>query len=303
MTTEGIRINKFISDSGYCSRREADTYLEMGRVTINGRTARLGDSVAPKDRVEVDGERVGHKLRRAVYIALNKPVGVTSTTDQADPTNVIDFIGFRERIFPVGRLDKDSEGLMLLTNDGDIVNKILRAGNNHVKEYVVWVDKPLTSEFISNMSSGVKIPEAVTRPCRVVRLGENCFTIYLTQGLNRQIRRMCEVLGYKVQRLKRVRIMNIGLGNIEVGKWRYLTPAEVEEIYDMIGDSVGTAEASVVEQSRSARSLSTKRSGSKQADTEEAGLDHKPKRHLGTKGAPTKGKVKTFNDYRRRGRS
>lgn len=241
---EGVRINKFISDSGYCSRREADNYIQTGRVHINKRVAVLGDTVVEGSVVEVDGERVGHKSRKIVYIALNKPVGITSTTDRADPTNIVDFVGYPERIFHIGRLDKDSEGLIFLTNDGDIVNKILRAGNNHVKEYIVWVDKPVTNDFLRRMSGGVDIGDAVTNPCKTARLSDNCFTIFLTQGLNRQIRRMCETLGYRVIRLKRVAIMNVSLGNLAIGRWRHFTQHEVRGMYDLLEGSVGTQEAS-----------------------------------------------------------
>lgn len=238
------RINKFITDAGYCSRREADRYIEQKRVMINGKEAKLGDMVSDTDQVEVDGEPVGRKKKRAAYIILNKPVGVTCTTDTNDKTNIIDFIGYKERIFPVGRLDKDSEGLIILTNDGDIVNKILRAGNNNPKEYIVTVNKPITSEFIEQMSKGVPILGTITKPCKVVRKNNTTFTIHLTQGLNRQIRRMCEVLGYKVSTLRRIRVMNLTLGNLETGRWRYLTPEETTEMHTLLAASSGTKEAS-----------------------------------------------------------
>lgn len=244
MTKEGVRINKFISDSGYCSRREADAYIRDGRVMINNRVADLGDYVTEGSIVRVDDERVGKKARKAVYIALNKPAGVTSTSDPSDRTNIVDFVGYKERIFHIGRLDKDSEGLIFLTNDGDIVNKILRAGNNHVKEYVVWVDHPITPEFIKKMSSGVNIGEAITKPCKITKRSDECFTIFLTQGLNRQIRRMCNALDYRVTRLKRVSIMNISLGNLKSGEWRYFTPQEIDQMYNLLEASVGTEEAS-----------------------------------------------------------
>lgn len=244
MIKDGVRINKFISDSGYCSRREADAYIRDGRVMINNKVADLGDFVTDGSIVRVDDERVGKKARKAVYIALNKPTGVTSTSDTSDRTNIIDFVGYKDRIFHIGRLDKDSEGLIFLTNDGDIVNKILRAGNNHVKEYVVWVDREITAEFIKKMSSGVFIGEATTKPCKIVKRSEMCFTIFLTQGLNRQIRRMCSALDYKVTRLKRVSIMNISLGNLKLGEWRYFTPQEVEDMHAILEVSVGTEEAS-----------------------------------------------------------
>lgn len=239
------RLNKYITDAGYCSRREADRYIAEGRVTINGIDAEIGSMVEEGDLVEVDGERVGGRGgKRPVYIAFNKPVGVSSTSDPADKDNIIDFIGYKERIFHVGRLDKDSEGLIILTNDGDIVNKILRAGNNNPKEYIVTVDRPITNEFVKQMSSGVRILGVVTKDCKVIKKNETTFIIHLTQGLNRQIRRMCQVLGYKVVRLKRLKVMNIALGNLEPGRWRYFTPEETKEMHRLLADSSGTEEAS-----------------------------------------------------------
>ena len=240
-----VRLNKFITDSGYCSRREADTYIAQGRVTVNGVDATIGTSVNEDDLVEVDGERVGGKPKRHVYIALNKPVGITCTTDRADRSNIIDFVNYKERIFPVGRLDKDSEGLIILTNNGDIVNKILRAGNNNPKEYIVTVDKPITDNFVRQMSAGVRILGVKTKPCEVIKRNPNTFTIFLTQGLNRQIRRMCQALGYAVVSLKRVRVMNIALGTLEIGRWRYFTPQEIAEMHALLASSSGTEEASV----------------------------------------------------------
>lgn len=238
------RLNKYLTDAGYCSRREADAYIEQQRVTINGRTAVLGDTVGDNDTVAVDGEKVGGRKKNPVYLVCNKPVGVTCTSEKSDKTNIIDFLGYKERIFPVGRLDKDSEGLIILTNDGDIVNKILRAGNNNPKEYVVTVDKPVTGEFLRQMSSGVRILGVTTKPCRIFTKNSTTFVIHLTQGLNRQIRRMCQVLGYKVLRLKRVKVMNLSLGNLEPGRWRYLTPAETAEMHMLLSQSSGTEEAS-----------------------------------------------------------
>ncbi|EJL6394538.1 23S rRNA pseudouridine(2604) synthase RluF [Vibrio cidicii] len=237
------RLNKFISETGYCSRREADKLIEQGRVTINGQQPEMGTKVLPGDDVCVDGTPLQAK-ERPVYIALNKPTGITCTTERDIPGNIVDFIGHKKRIFPIGRLDKPSDGLIFLTNDGDIVNKILRAGNNHEKEYVVRVDKPVSDEFIKAMSSGVNILDTVTLPCKVTRETKFSFRIVLTQGLNRQIRRMCEALGYEVFKLRRVRIMNITLDGIPNGKWRYLTDQEVAEILAMCEDSVGTEEAS-----------------------------------------------------------
>lgn len=251
---EKIRLNKFISDSGYCSRRDADSYIEQGRVTVNNKDCtEKGTLVEPTDKVKVDDDLI-KRTSNHVYIALNKPSGVTCTTDLEDKSNIIDFVNFKERIFPIGRLDKLSQGLIFLTNDGDIVNKILRAGNSHEKEYVVTVDKPITDDFIKAMSSGVKIEGAVkTLPCKVVRETETRFRIILTQGLNRQIRRMCEVLHYQVKKLKRVRIMNITLSGIDEGKWRYMTDSEVEQINKMVSSSSKTEEASKTPKVFSAR--------------------------------------------------
>jgi 23S rRNA pseudouridine2604 synthase len=226
---EGIQINKYISNSGFCSRREAEKLIEQARVTINDEMVLLTARVFPGDVVAIDGEKIKNK-QKPIYIALNKPVGVTSTTDETDKSNIIRFMNHPKRIFPVGRLDKDSEGLILLTNDGDIVNKILRAGNNNEKEYVVSVDKELTQEMIRQMGNGVKILGERTKPCYIRQEGQRKFRIILKQGLNRQIRRMCAEFGYKVKDLKRIRIMHIQLGNLATGKWRYLTPAEIEQL-------------------------------------------------------------------------
>lgn len=236
-------LNKYISETGFCSRRDADKYIDQGRVTINESIAIKGNRVMPGDIVEIDGEPI-KKKDKTVYIAFNKPVGITCTTDLKDKTNIISFIKYKSRIFPIGRLDKPSEGLIFLTNDGDIVNKILRAGNNHEKEYIITTDKPINGEFISKMSNGVKILGTVTKKCFVKQEGKNRFRIILTQGLNRQIRRMCEALGYKVETLKRIRIMNIQLQNIPVGKWRYFTPDEIKQVEISISSSSKTEEAS-----------------------------------------------------------
>lgn len=216
-----MRLNKYLGETGACSRREADAWIAAGRVTVNGAPGVLGTRVAEGDVVRVDGRPVGAPSRH-LYIALNKPVGVTCTTERSVPGNIVDFIGIAERIFPVGRLDKDSEGLILLTNNGDIVNEILRAEHEHEKEYVVEVDRPLTGEFLAGMAAGVPILDTVTRPCRVWQTGKNRFHIVLTQGLNRQIRRMCEHFGYRVRRLCRIRIINLGLGGLQPGEWRHL---------------------------------------------------------------------------------
>lgn len=236
MEQPGKSINKYISETGFCSRREADTFIEMGRVAINGKVARKGNRVMENDLVKVDGQPLKKKLA-PVYIAFNKPKGVTCTTDLKDKTNIIDFIKYKSRIFPIGRLDKPSEGLIFLTNDGDIVNKILRAGNGHEKEYVVTVDKPITLDFIKQMGNGVTILNTVTKKCFVKQEGEKQFRIILTQGLNRQIRRMCEVLGYRVTSLTRVRIMKITIKGLPKGKWRYFSKEEIEEINHMLANS------------------------------------------------------------------
>jgi 23S rRNA pseudouridine2604 synthase len=212
-----VRLNKYISETGVCSRREADKWIEAGRVTLNGQPASLGTQVADGDEVRLDGDSIG----------LNKPVGIICTTEAHIEDNIIDHVGFPERIFPVGRLDRDSEGLILLTNNGDIVNEILRSENNHEKEYLVTVDRPITDLSLSMLADGVKIMGEVTKPSKVARVNAQSFRIILTQGLNRQIRRMCSALGYKAQRLQRVRIMNIHLGNLQPGQWRHLTPPEV----------------------------------------------------------------------------
>jgi 23S rRNA pseudouridine2604 synthase len=234
-------LNKYISESGFCSRREADRYIEECRVTINNIDAQKGNRVKAGDVVKIDGEPI-KKKKAEVYLMLNKPKGVTCTTDLKDKTNIIDFINYKTRIFPIGRLDKLSEGLIFLTNDGDIVNKILRAGNGHEKEYTVSVDKPVNNDFISKMRSGVKIQGVVTNNCFVKQEGDNRFRIILTQGLNRQIRRMCEALGYRVTSLKRTRIMNITLSGLPPGKWRYFTPAEINALNEMLSQSSKTAD-------------------------------------------------------------
>ncbi len=221
-----MRLNKFISETGICSRREADGWIEQGRVTLNGAVAVLGTQVNDGDEVCVDGRPVGQS-KKNVYIALNKPVGITCTTERHIADNIIDFVGHRDRIFPIGRLDKPSEGLILLTNNGDIVNEILRAEHNHEKEYIVTVDRPLTPEFVKHMAEGVEILDTLTKPCVVSAEGRNVFRITLTQGLNRQIRRMCDVFDYKVWRLQRVRIMNVHLGSLPIGQWRDLNADEL----------------------------------------------------------------------------
>lgn len=238
-----MRINKFISEKGICSRREADRLIEQKRVKINGETAQIGSVVTAVDTVTIDGKPLKPK-EAFVYIALNKPVGIVSTTDRRERGNIVDFMNYPKRIFPIGRLDKDSEGLILLTSDGDIVNKILRAGNNHEKEYIVRVDKPITQGFIAGMANGVRILGTVTKKCRVEKLSKFTFKIILTEGMNRQIRRMCEAFGYHVLKLERIRIMNILLGDLPTGAWRYLTPQEFYQLNELIKHSSKTEEAS-----------------------------------------------------------
>lgn len=234
--SELISLNKYISSSGFCSRREADKLIEQARVTVNGELALPATKVLLSDTVEIDGEPLKKKTR-PIYIALNKPIGVTSTTDPKDKSNIIYFLNHPKRIFPVGRLDKDSDGLIFLTNDGDIVNKILRASNNHEKEYVVTIDKAIGPDFIRQMTNGLPILDTVTKKCYVRQEGNKKFRIILTQGLNRQIRRMCEHLGYNVVKLTRIRIMNVSLGNLLPGKWRYLLPDEINTLNKMVENS------------------------------------------------------------------
>ena len=230
-----MRLNKFISSTGICSRREADELIKQNKVRVNGEIATLGYIVDKKDKVEVNGKLLKQK-KNDVYIVLNKPVGITCTTERHIEGNIIDFVNYPERIFPIGRLDKDSEGLILLTNDGDIVNEILREENNHDKEYIVTVNKKITPSFINGMSKGVKIYNPVknqytiTKKCKVIKINDKTFRMILSQGLNRQIRRMCQKLGYRVVKLQRIRIMNITLKGLPLGKWRYLTEEELKAI-------------------------------------------------------------------------
>lgn len=233
MEKKSISLNKYISSTGISSRREADKWIAAGRVKINGEVAEKGNRVVEGDEVTIDGKPL-HPKPEPIYIALNKPPGVTCTTDLKDPTNIIDFIQHPQRIFPIGRLDKFSSGLILLTNDGDIVNHILRAENNHEKEYIVTVDLPVTNEFVERMGNGIPILGTMTKKCAVKKIGEHAFKIILTQGMNRQIRRMCEYLGYRVKNLKRVRIMHINLGVLKMGKWRNLTEVELQKMMELI---------------------------------------------------------------------
>jgi 23S rRNA pseudouridine2604 synthase len=237
---EEVRINKYLSEVGYCSRRAADKLIEEGKVTIDGKKPEMGTKVTGKEEIRVKGKLITKPKKEFVYLAFHKPRGIVCTTDtRREKNNIIDFIKYPERIFPIGRLDKPSEGLIFLTNDGDIVNKILRARNNHEKEYIVSVDKTITDEFIRKMSNGVPILDTVTRKCKVEKIRDKQFRIILTQGLNRQIRRMCEYLGYEVTRLKRIRIMNISL-DVPLGKWRYFTEKELKDLNHLCDDSAKT---------------------------------------------------------------
>ncbi len=238
------RLNKYIGETGFCSRREADALIEEGRVTVNGAPAEMGMKVGPEDEVHIDGRLIREKNDRHVYLAFNKPVGIECTTNQEVEGNIIDYIKYHKRIFPIGRLDKASEGLIFLTDDGDIVNKILRARNNHEKEYTVTVNKPITDRFIQRMGNGIPILDTVTKKCKVEQLSKYAFKIILTQGLNRQIRRMCEYLGYEVTSLKRIRIINISL-DVPVGKYRELTAEEIKSLNQLIEPSIKTEEASL----------------------------------------------------------
>ena len=241
---QSINLNKFISSTGICSRRDAEKLILEGRVTINGKPTELGNRVFEGDEVRIDGKPLKAKPK-TLYIALNKPVGIVCTTDSKEKNNIVNYVAHEQRLFPIGRLDKPSEGLIFLTNDGDIVNKILRAGNQHEKEYIVSVNKSITPEFIQKMSNGIPILGTVTKKCKVEKINDTTFKIILTQGLNRQIRRMCEYLNYEVTKLKRTRIMNVSLGNLKYGDWRELTPKELQEINRMVALSSKTEEASI----------------------------------------------------------
>lgn len=288
-----VRINKYISESGYCSRREADKYIEQGQVTIDGRKAEVGSQVSAGQVVKVFGETVTN-LFNPIVLAYNKPVGIVSTTDRQERENIIDAVGFPERIFPIGRLDKDSQGLILLTNDGNIVNKILRVNNNHDKEYAVTVNKPITAEFIQRMQGGVPILGVVTRKCELTQTGPNTFTIVLRQGLNRQIRRMCEYLGYDVLKLQRTRVMHISLGKLKIGQYRELNAAESEALYQKIASSVQTEEASLRKKKPSGGRASARKSSaaSKNAPVENApATGKKPAGKFYAAGKPAAGKT------------
>ena len=234
---ESVRINKLLSDAGVCSRREGDRLIEAGRITINGRVAVLGDRVSFDDEIKVDGKLIGREEEQ-IILAFNKPVGIECTADRKNPDNIIDYINYPKRIYPIGRLDKNSQGLILMTNDGSIVNGILKASSYHEKEYHVWTDKPLTGEFLEAMSSGVEILDTVTRPCEVKKIDNHCFSIILTQGLNRQIRRMCSALGFNVVKLKRIRIMNVLLGDLKQGRYRSVEGDERKILLEQVENNL-----------------------------------------------------------------
>jgi 23S rRNA pseudouridine2604 synthase len=244
MEDNRTRINKFLSETGFCSRREADKLIEQGRVTINGVVPEMGTKISPNDEVRVNGKLIRENTQKPIYLAFNKPVGIECTTNLEVRNNIVDYINYPERIFPIGRLDKASEGLIFMTNDGDIVNKILRARNNHEKEYIVTVNRPITDRFIEKMSNGIPILDTITRKCKVEQVSKYIFKIILTQGLNRQIRRMCEYLDYEVMALKRTRIINISL-DVPVGRYRDLTDAEIKQLNELIAPSSKTEEASL----------------------------------------------------------
>jgi len=297
-----MRLNKFISESGLCSRREADRYIAQGNVFINGKRAVIGDKVTPGSRVMVNGHNLEpREEKNTIIIALNKPTGVTSTTESNVEGNIVDYVNHSQRIFPIGRLDKDSQGLILLTNDGDIVNKILRAGNEHEKEYLVTVNQPLTDSFIQSMARGVPIDGRTTKKCVVKQESAFVFRIILIQGLNRQIRKMCEYFGYEVVKLERVRIMNIGLKGLPVGDWRELTPEEVEDIYSKIAHS-GSEDQK--------KSLQKKKSKERKDEKKPVASNANPdNRNRFRKNAPGKrnehspgGRTKNKNNGRKRGR-
>jgi 23S rRNA pseudouridine2604 synthase len=267
MSDSTTRLNKYISESGLCSRRAADRYIEQGNVIINGKKAKVGDKVFFGDIVTVNGQTIEPKeVENTVLIAYNKPVGITSTTEAGVKSNIVDHVNHSERVFPIGRLDKDSQGLIFLTNNGDLVNKILRAGNNHEKEYLVTVNKPVTDAFLAGMAKGVPVLGVMTKKCEVSKEGNNVFKITLIQGLNRQIRRMCEHFGFEVTKLERVRIMNISLKGIPLGEWRELTPEEQTEIFNMVAKSSSLEDASKAKKSSPSGTQAAKAPGRTSAE-------------------------------------
>lgn len=287
------RINKYISESGLCSRRDADRFVEQGNVYINGKRAQVGDQVGPQDEVKVNGQLIDPPENNLVLIALNKPVGVVSTTETADPDNIVDFVNHGVRIFPIGRLDKDSQGLIFLTNEGDLVNKILRAGNNHEKEYLVSVTRPISNDFIEGMANGVPILGSITKKCKVVKESQYVFRITLVQGLNRQIRRMCDHFRYDISKLERVRIMNVDLKGIALGDWRDLSEKEMAGLFSMIESSSSEAPTKKRPQNKSGTSRSP-RSKDKNSKSKNTG-NTSSKKHGSRKSKNESGKPKPGN--------
>lgn len=295
MSDSNTRLNKYISESGLCSRRAADRYIEQGNVYINGRKAKVGDKVIFGDLVVVNGQTIEPKqVENSVLLAFNKPTGITSTTEAGVKSNIVDYVNYSERVFPIGRLDKDSQGLIFLTNNGDLVNKILRAGNNHEKEYIVTVNKPVTDRFIEGMSKGVPVLGVMTKKCKVTKEGPAVFKITLIQGLNRQIRRMCEHFGFEVVKLERVRIMNISLKGLPLGEWRELTAEEQDEIHKMVAKSsseVSSAPKRVVKKAKEAAApvRAPKKAAPSRSKTSAAPRSGKPK----TDSKPSSGQKRT----------
>ena len=301
--SSNIRLNKFISESGICSRREADRYIESGRVLINKRKAVIGDIVKPGDMVTVNGQQLEpRKGEELIFIALNKPTGITSTTELNVKDNIIQFVNHQQRIFPIGRLDKDSQGLIFLTNNGDLVNKILRAGNNHEKEYIVSVNKPLTEQVIAGMAAGVPMLGVTTKKCKIEQINATVFKIILVQGLNRQIRRMCEHFGYDVVKLERTRIMDIGLKGLPAGDWRDLTEPELKNIYKLIASSSSESKpkasaAKTKEKTNNSKSSKAKQSPNHRNDKKDA--KSKPKSNYSS---PKKSNSNKNQGFKKRGR-
>ncbi|MTG98686.1 MULTISPECIES: 23S rRNA pseudouridine(2604) synthase RluF [Myroides] len=270
------RLNKYLSEVGFCSRREADRLIEEGRITVNGEVPEMGLKVSEQDEIRVNGRLIQNNNETPIYLAFNKPIGIECTTNQKVRGNIVDYINYPKRIFPVGRLDKDSEGLIIMTNDGDIVNKILRQKNNHEKEYLVTVNRPITDRFLQRMGAGVPILDTVTKPCRVEPVSKFVFRIFLTQGLNRQIRRMCEYFDYDVVALKRIRIINISL-DVPVGKYREITKSELDELNRLIEPSIKTEEASLVEQQESQQSI---RKRMQNTTSRESSQENRPRKNF-----------------------
>ena len=300
-----ISLNKYISETGYCSRREADRLIEAGRVLLNNEIAVTGNRYREGDEVVVDGSIVKPANKeKMVILAFNKPIGITTTTDENIRGNIINYINYPKRIFPIGRLDKDSEGLIFLTNNGDIVNKILRAGNQHEKEYLVRVDKNIDGTFLRNMSEGVRIDGVKTLPCRIKQTGKHSFNIILVQGLNRQIRKMCEALGYKVTALQRIRIMGITIGKIAIGKWRYLSEPETESLLKAVSGSVSEVKGKTYKKSFGQSPKKAEPTGKlidKPAKTDKPSTK-KAKPDQPARQDPPKSKTSSYREFRKRGR-